>query len=69
MEVSEFHWIGKPWKEDRVWLIRYGAGNFNGVTQGRDKYNAYEMAADAICTSLGIRANWYRRLIYKIFKV
>ena len=56
-------------KDGKYWIVRYDIGDGERWTQGTSEYNAFEMAADAIATCLDIRASWYRRLIFKIFRV
>ena len=66
------YWIEHPIKDGNYWTIRYGFGDYpegERITQGRSEYNAFEMAADAICSCLDIKMSWYRRLIFKIFRV
>ena len=50
------YWIEHPFKEGNYWVVKYGFNDGEErYTQGTSEYNAFEMAADAICACLDIK--------------
>ena len=68
--MKKRYWIEHPVQEGKYWTVKYGFGDGEErMTQGTSEYNAFEMAVDALCVCLSIKASWYRRFIFKIFRV
>ena len=54
--MNKRYWIEHPFKEGNYWVVKYGLGDGEERhTQGTSEYNAFEMAADAICACLDIK--------------
>jgi len=67
---QEFHF--KIWQGEDGWYLaecRIGDEGWTFVTQGRTEDEIFDQVADAFKTALEIKCSWYRRLIWKIFRV